>query len=325
MFRLLRWLVRLVFIVVVVVALVVTVLWLTRPQPASSPGWERLADMSVARGEVAAAVADGKLVVAGGLRGAGTTSRDVSVYAIATDRWRPGRALPSPRHHAAAASVGKRVYVSGGARTATDWTPTTTVWRSRPGGRWDELPAMPEGRQGHAMVALGGRLYVVGGVGPSDRTLIYDVSRKRWTTGAPLPGGRDHLRAVAWDGRVWALGGRSGDPLRRVDIYDPRRDTWTSGPELPDPMSAMSVGVVDETLHVVGGEDPDAIGGGVSTKHFALDRNGDRWREDSAAILRVHGAGFGMYKDTLIIAGGASRQGALSTISWTGVTQSFEP
>jgi hypothetical protein len=89
-------------------------------------------------------------------------------------------------------------------------------------------------------------------------------------------------------------------------------------------MSAMAVGVIDDELHVIGGEDPD-LTGGVSKKHFVLERGSDRWREAPVPVLPVHGGAFGVYRGRLIVAGGASRQGALSTISWTGVTQSFEP
>ena len=273
------------------------------------------------RGEVAAAVARGRLVVVGGLRGLTTTSGAVSIYDIRRDRW---RSAPPVRgvHHAAAAAIGRDVYVSGGARSVTDWTPTDQVLRIRPDGRATRVTPMPEGRQGHAMVALRGRLYVVGGVGTSDRTLIYNSRTRQWSTGAALPDGRDHLRAVVWEDRIWALGGRSGDPSRRVDIYDPQRDAWTRGPALPEPMSAMAVGWLEGALHVVGGEDPD-LTGGVSNKHFALRSATGRWRSAQRPVLPVHGGGFGVVSNRLYIAGGASRQGALSTISWTGVTQSF--
>lgn len=323
-FRTLRRLLRLIIIVVIALALVVVGLRVTNPRLSERGGWSRLRDLPAARGEVASAVGDGKLYVIGGLRGLGTVADAVSVYDIEADRWERRTTRGPKTHHAAAATVDGSVYVTGGADSATDWTPSDALTRlSR--GRTATLRRMPEGRQGHAMVALGDRLYVVGGVGETSDTLIYDVRRARWTRGADLPLPRDHLRAVAWRGKVWTIGGRTGDPVRRVDVYDPRKDSWTRGPDLPEPMSAMAVGVIDDTLRVIGGEDPDLFGGRVSDDHFVLDRGAEQWLTGTPALLAVHGGGYGVHEDKLIIVGGASRQGALSTISWTDVTQVFRP
>lgn len=303
----------------------VLVVRLTNPGPQESPKWQQVADMPRERGEVASANLGSQLVVVGGLYGIGRTSDATYVYEIVRNEWAIGRTLPAPRHHAAAAALEDFVYVAGGAPAATDWTPTRTVWRARPGDPWRASPPMPEGRQGHAMVGVRDHLYVVGGVGRTDRTLIFDASDDRWTTGAALPRGRDHLRAVAWRGEIWAIGGRDDQPLTRVDIYDPRRDRWRRGPDLPLPMSAMAVGIVDDVLHVVGGEDPALLGGAVLHQHFALRRGAERWAELRHPLLPVHGAGFAVYEGQFLVTGGATRPGLLSTLSWTSVTQMFRP
>lgn len=310
---------------VVVLGVAIAVLRLTNPSESEATSWTRLADMPEQRGETAAAVVGSRMVVAGGLYGVGRTGEDVYVFDAVRNEWTRGRKLPAPRHHAAAAAIGSDVYLSGGAGGATNWTPTDTLWRSRPGARWKPLARMPEGRQSHAMVAMGGRLYVVGGVGPTDATLVYDPRTDKWTKAAPLPTGRDHLRAVAWGGEVWAIAGRESDPTALVDIYDPKADRWRRGPELPTPMSAMAVGVLADGLHVVGGEDPDLRGGRVMHEHYLIDVGERRWRDGDEQLLPVHGAGYGVISGRLVVAGGATRQGALSTVSWTTVTQRFRP
>lgn len=308
----------------IVLALALPVLRITNPGPRQERKWGRIADMPRARGEVASAGVGSKLVIAGGLYGIGRTSDDVYVYDLARNEWTIARSLPAPRHHAAAAAHAGSVYVSGGASGATSWTPANTLWRAPPGLPWKAQARMPEGRQGHAMVALGGKLYVVGGVGPTDNTLIYNPKRDGWTTGAPLAGNRDHLRAVAWRGEVWAVGGRSGSPTARVDIYNPTDDAWRRGPALPEPMSAMAVGVLEDGLHVVGGEHPGVVSGRVIDAHYVLNERG-RWRRAIRPILPVHGAGYAVMSRRLVIAGGAAREGLLSTISWTPITQGYGP
>lgn len=326
--RLVRWLIRLLIVVVAAVAVSVIVLRITNPDAKPSIGWDARAPMPDGRGETASAVVGEELIVVGGLRGVSTVSDDVSIYDIRRDRWRRGPKLEiGGRHHAAAASADGRLYHSGGASSVTDWTPRTELMSLRPGRRWAAESVMPEGRQGHAMVAIDDKLYIVGGAGGSDRTLIYDIPTRRWSFGAPLPVGRDHIRAVVWNGRIWALGGRDGEPTRRVDIYDPKDDEWTSGPSLPEAMSAMAVGVLRGELFVVGGEDPRFFRGHVSNDHFMLtlqdsDRR-PRWQRRPEPRLAVHGAAYGTSEQSLIIAGGASRHGALSIVSWTNATQSF--
>jgi N-acetylneuraminic acid mutarotase len=324
-----RWALRTIFrllaLAIVALAILLAFLYVNDPKPKEGKDWTRGTNMPLLRGEVASAILNGRLVMVGGLRGFTTTSRAVSIYKVSNDTWSDGPALPAARHHAAAAAWDRRIYVSGGAATVRDWSPRKDVWELRPGGGWTKLPQMPEGRQGHAMVAHDGHLYVVGGSGRTNRTEIYDISKKKWSLGAPLSDGRNHLRAVAWDGKVWAIGGRSSALTAHVDIYDPLRDTWAPGPPLPEPMSAMAVGVVGDELHVLGGEDPAPAGGKVLKSHYALEADAQKWEKRPSSPLPVHGAGYGSDGRRLIVAGGASRPGALSTISWTGVTQIYEP
>lgn len=301
----------------------VVVLRLTNPRAKPELGWLRAMNMPRRpRGEAAAAMAGTRLVVAGGLYGIGRTSADVDFYDLKQRQWIIGIPLPAPRHHAAAAALGDTVYVAGGASGATNWTPRTDVWRSQPGGKWERVEAMPDGRVGHAMVAFGSKLYVFGGVGRTDATLVYDP-KSGWTTAAPLPAGRDHLRAAVWKNEIWVIGGRGSGLSRRVDIYDPARDRWRPGPRLPKPMSAMAVGVLSERLHVIGGENPALIGGHVLPDHFQLKDGSTVWERRAPPPLPVHGAAFGAYQDVIFVAGGSTRQGALSVLSWTPMTQVY--
>jgi N-acetylneuraminic acid mutarotase len=326
--RLLWRIVKIVLSLVVGIA-VVGVIWLlvlktTNPKPVDSAGWELGLAMPEPRGESASALVDGQLIVIGGLRGTlGSVSADVSVLDLESGSWKSGQGLQRGVHHAAAAAVDKDVYLSGGARSTTNWEPVDDVLRLRPGKGWDFVATMPEGRQGHAMVSIGDKLYIVGGVGTTDDTLIYDISDRLWTRGAPLPGDRNHLRAIVRNGHVWALGGRSGKPTGRVDVYYPEDDEWKEGLPLPEPMSAMAVGVIDDDVHVVGSEDPSFLGGGVSSSHYVFRAKGSRWKQLAREPLGVHGAAYGVWDEALVVAGGAARNGALSVISWTDATQLF--
>ncbi|WP_317493079.1 kelch repeat-containing protein [Haloechinothrix sp. LS1_15] len=323
--RVLRAVLVTILAIAVIVAVAVVALVVTNPAPEAEPPWQRAADLPEQRGEVASAVAGGELFIIGGLAGVGRTSQAVHAYDPDEDGWRQAPDLPEARHHAAAAELDGTIYVTGGAESITDWTPRAEVWTLEPGAqRWESVAPMPEGRQGHAMVALDDRLHVVGGEGPTTEVLTFTPG-EGWERGAPLGDNRDHLRAVARDGEVWALGGRTSGLLDWVDVYEPDTGTWRAGPSLPEPMSAMAVGTLGDAIHVVDGEDPSLVTGGIIDRHLVLPPDEEEWEEALDSVLAVHGAGYGVIDDELIIAGGASRQGALSLLSWTEVTQRYAP
>src|SRR2546430_16978588 len=83
-----------------------------------------------------------------------------------------------------------------------------------------------------------GRLHAVGGSGDSATGAheVYDPATDRWSEAPPMPTARDHLAAVAFQGRLWAMGGREavlGSQYARVEIYDPATNGWYAGTPVP--------------------------------------------------------------------------------------------
>ena len=318
----------------------------TYPIP-DSDGWVRMQDLPRPRGESGATFAlpgppgtadicpegpcQPQFFVIGGLSGPfAKTVADVDILDAGSGRWRQGPPLPEARHHPAAASIGGAVYVTGGAKKARNWSPEAQMWVLRPGSEtWDPLPDMPEGRMGHAMLAIEGKLYVIGGRGATPKVLIYDLE-EGWSDGAAMPGPRDHLAAVqvgpTTNAKIYAIGGRDDRIRARVDIYDVTADTWTTGPPLPEPTSGMAAEILqDGRIHVIGGEDPGTIGGGVIDAHFMLDPETGTWSSGPKARLAVHGAASDQVAGIFLTAGGARRHGAWSILAWTGATFRFLP
>lgn len=262
----------------------------------------------------------------GGLEGVFATAVDtVEFYEPDSDRWRTGPPLPEPRHHLAAAGINGTLFAAGGASSASDWSPRREVWRlDRDASGWESIAPLPEGRLGHRLLAVDDVLYLVGGNG-GVAVLRLDpfAEDDEWSEGADLPRPRDHLGAVVVAGEIWAIGGRVGtDNVARVDIYDPESNQWRTGPPLPEPTSAAAVGVVDGWIVVSGGEDPRLFGG-IIDRHWRLRPGDVSWEPAPEAPLAVHGAADGVVNGRLLIAGGAGRQGLLSPLTWTAVTQSL--
>ena len=56
-----------------------------------------------------------------------------------------------------------------------------------------------------------------------------------WSVKADLPAERLDAGSVAYEGKLWLIGGRVHNrPSNTVIIYDPVRDSWSEGPTLPD-------------------------------------------------------------------------------------------
>ena len=105
--------------------------------------WTTVAAAPVALTEVAVTAHDGRIWVAGGLRGDGSASDEVLVFDPVAATWASGPRLPEAVHHAALVSTGDGLVLVGG--NLGNGTPTAAVRRLDDGaaGWTDEVP-LPE-------------------------------------------------------------------------------------------------------------------------------------------------------------------------------------
>ncbi len=89
---------------------------------------------------------------------------------------------------------------------------------------------------------------------PSPTTTSSIPRRMRGPPRAPLPRTEGSPAAVAFDGRIYAIGGRSGPAdFGAVDIYDPATNRWSAGPPI-DPRGTAGAVVQCGAIYVFGGE-----------------------------------------------------------------------
>src|SRR2546430_5919994 len=80
-----------------------------------------------------------------------------------------------------------------------------------------------------------------------------------YTTLFRSPTARDHLAAVAFQGRLWALGGREsflGKQYATVEIYDPATNGWSTGTPLPTARGGLAAVALPHRVFALGGEAP---------------------------------------------------------------------
>ena len=111
---------------------------------------------------------------------------------------------------------------------------------------------------------IGGKLYATGG--PSGDLLVYDPATNGWTSKRPLQRPRTSGAGVAFNAKLYILGGYERDPdgtkrpVRKTSVYDPATNIWTTKAAMPTARFdfAASRVVVDgqPRIEAVGGARP---------------------------------------------------------------------
>lgn len=310
-----------------------------KPQAAATSSTE-LPALPVAVSSFGAAVCDGWLYVYGGHTGeehahsaANLSPHFCRLRLNGGQEWEqlpmqtPLQGLPLVAH-------GGKLYRVGGlnARNATtddeeDLHSTAEFAEFDPAtGRWTSLAPLPAPRSSHNAVVIGDKLYVVGGWTLSgtdegewlDDSLVYDFANpsEGWQ---PLPEQNFRRRALAaghWQGKLLAIGGMDEQPKvsQRVDVFDPQTGRWSRGPDLPGAGMAgfgVSAWNLDGRLYV----------SGFRGRVYRLSDDGSRWDEVArlATPRFFHQMVPAGERDTLLILGGASREGHLADIERVAV------
>ncbi len=308
-------------------AVCLVVLAVASPAVAGEGRWAATPEMQTKRSEVAAAILDGHLYVAGGIAQFGSTDA-FEAYDLREKRWRQLAPLPEALHHAALAASGSRLILTGG-YAGMGFTPDQRATFAYDPGRnqWSPLADMPGPRAAHAMVALDGMLYVVGGRGPnSEEVWRFDPTSDQWSIGPnPLQTPREHLAVAALAGRIYVVGGRdsANRSLRRVEIYDPATSGWSRTADLTRARSGFTAGVLRGRLHAAGGEDLNA--GTTTATHEVFDPTKGLWLPAPPMPEARHGIASAVSDGRWFIAAGAAKAGMWSMISLRSDVFVFTP
>ncbi len=230
--------------------------------------WAALAAMPAPRGGAGAAVADGRLVVAGGEE---PTSVDNSVYAydITANTWTELPPMPTGRHGLTVAAVDKMLFAIDGA-TQPSHTASTGVGeglqmpprRLQPAPVWRALKDAPIARQFAGTAVAGGKMWIVGGLTKDAATPAvygYDPVIDSWTRGPDLPLPLHHMAAVTYHDEVVVIGGwapANGNLSGLVSgkVFALRGGAWVELPPLNHPRVAEGAAVVGDKIVVMGGQ-----------------------------------------------------------------------
>ncbi|KRD23514.1 kelch repeat-containing protein [Streptomyces sp. Root264] len=229
-------------------------------------------------------LADGKVLVAGGISGTAQFPAPglaaAEIYDPETGTWTSTGSMRIARWGHCAVLVGDKVLVAGGTtmRSAQSVKALHSAELFDPHtGTWTETAPMTDARSGHpALVLANGRVLVVGGTLPTardeDTALAYcelfDPTAGTWSpTGALLAPRSGHQATVlSSGGAVLVTGGRAPggpgdgtfDPFSRAgaELYLQDTGRWTAAPDMPGGRALhRAVRLGTTRVLVVGGSD----------------------------------------------------------------------
>ena len=254
-----------------------------------SDAWTQLAGNPVPVHHAAAAAVGTKFYLFGGFRlpdtgNIGWYPEDKAwMYDTETQRWSALPPMPTPRGALAAAAVGQKIYVVGGAKIPSGMELPDGLTRGGPvelvgtlevfdteSKSWTTLAPMTLPRNHHDVAALDGKLYVIGGTIGScvpngwsakvPMNEVYDIAGNTWSMRAPMPTARSAVAVAALDGKVYVFGGEGwpedlGRVFPAVEAYDPVTNSWSTATRMPTARHGFAKGVIDGKLHAVSGMD----------------------------------------------------------------------
>lgn len=176
--------------------------------------------------------------------------------ATSSGTWTTAARSGLPRQEVSYVQAGGKLYLAGGRSNVQQvYDPATNAWSTVA-----PLPA-PQPLDHIQTATVNGRIYYLGGVtkwpGPSVGTVyIYDTATDTFSTGAPMPAGRDRGAGgvAAFNGRIYVAGGvHDSLTVGWFDVYDPATDSWASLPNLPHRRDHFQAAVVGGRFWAIGG------------------------------------------------------------------------
>jgi N-acetylneuraminic acid mutarotase len=266
--------------------------------------WNRKADMPGNRSDMTATTVGDAIYLIGGCSGdqewnsdakmylCSSASKENTRYAPASDTFTTLEAAPVTRYRHAAAAVGTKIYLFGGVdiqdnlRTQIDAFDTATKeWSSvgtMPNATTD-LMAVSASLEGEEVIfVMGG--YTLPNYNASDRMMIFYPQNNTFVAGPSMVQGRGDAFAGVAGGKVTVVGGfhhsNFDAPMKHVEMIDlaQMNGGWTVKRAMTVARGDKAVAVLNDVLHVIGGETKNGDGHSVPLKDVeAYDAAKDMW------------------------------------------------
>lgn len=234
----------------------------------STNTWTTKPPLSEPRSYFAIAAVNDKIYIIGGYsqgkRVDTVLEYDPSTGACVTKTSMPG----GPRSGAGAGVWENKIYVIGG--FDINGNPLTRVEEyDVQNDRWTTKAGMPTARGNLAVVSWNNKIYAVGGFtsfsggfSTTEKLEVYTPYSNSWESRENMPTPRGELTAVAWNNKIYAIGGISSlSKHRTVEEFNVLLNSWRSSTTeltltpMPTPRNALSGVVIANKIYAIGGCD----------------------------------------------------------------------
>lgn len=196
---------------------------------------------------------------------------------FAQGHWESAARLDVARAGLAVAVLDGRLYAAGGAGLTT---PRAEFEVFDPElERWMPETALPRGLERFGMAAVGGRIYAAGGYAPGDLGVEPTASMWSWSpeggiwqSEVAMPGPKADFSMLAYQARLYAIGGTRDD--NSIYVFDPEARSWETL-EIPDQVTRRGAAIVafQDRIYIIGG----SSGGELSARVDVFDPASDSW------------------------------------------------
>lgn len=220
-----------------------------------SSRWQEEVPLSIARGRLAAIVAEGHIYAIGGETPGGITGA-VEAYDPVRRAWTLKATKSVPVANVGGALLGDKIYVPGGLTFSGQVTDVMEVY-DPDADRWAQAASLPAPRAAYALATYGEKLYLFGGTdGQRDvaTVFVYDPMADEWQGGPSMPSARAFAGAAALNDRIYVVGGYAGESeLDTCQVLLPTAGGWDSCAPLIEGRGGLSLIAVGRNLFAIGG------------------------------------------------------------------------
>ena len=245
----------------------------TTPAP-TNIAWSTKASRPLAASEILGAAVGHKLYTFGGfVDSTYHPTREAYSYDVTSNTWHELAELPVGLTHAGVATDDTRyIYLAGGypgnGKNGQQTFSTAAVYRyDTQSDTYSTLKSLPQARGAGTLAYLNNKLYFFAGENSSrqDVTTVWalDLADQDdgWVSKAAVPSPRNHVAAVPLGGKIYIIGGQTGNDAGTVTQaptyrYDPAANTWVTLASIPTARSHMADAsfVYDNKIVVLGGQ-----------------------------------------------------------------------